>query len=199
MPCCAWLALALTTCPAQTPATHAPGARNPNALRNAVILIVRHAEKPESGMDLTPAGVQRAAAYTNYFRKFAIDSKPLHLDCLFAAADSKNSHRSRLTLEPLSQSLGLPLDLRYADKQAGELAGELQARPHGQGILIAWHHGQIPALIAGLGGDPAKLLPGGQWPDDVFSWVIQLRYDAEGRLIPGETKCIHENLMPGDK
>jgi len=196
---CAWLALAATTCLAQTPAAPAPAAKDANALGNAVILIVRHAEKPESGMELTPAGVQRAEAYTNYFRNFTVDSKPLHLDCLIAAADSKNSHRSRLTLEPLSKSLGLPLDLRYADKQAAELAGELQARPHGKQILIAWHHGQIPTLIEGLGGDPAKLLPGGKWPDDVFSWVIQLRYDGEGRLMAGETKCIHENLMPWDE
>jgi hypothetical protein len=197
-PGCAWMILAATACLAQTPASPAPAAKEPNALRNVVILIVRHAEKPESGMELTPAGAQRAEAYTNYFRKFAVDSKPLHLDCLIAAADSKNSHRSRLTLEPLSKSLGLPLDLRYADNQAAELAGELRARPHGQQILIAWHHGQIPTLIEGLGGDPARLLPGGKWPDEVYSWVIQLRYDAEGRLIPGETKCIHENLMPGD-
>ena len=198
LPCCAWLALAATICLAQTPAATRPAAQDTNALRNAVILIVRHAEKPESGVELTPAGAARAGAYTNYFRKFAVDSKPLRLDCLIAAADSKNSHRSRLTLEPLSKSLGLPLDLRYADKQAGELAGELRARPHGQQILIAWHHGEIPALIEGLGGDPAKLLPGGKWPDDVFSWVIQLRYDAEGRLMAGETKCIHENLMAWD-
>jgi len=120
---CAWLALAATACLAQTPAAPAPAAKDSSALRNEVILIVRHAEKPESGMELTPAGVQRAEAYTNYFRNFTVDSKPLHLDCLIAAADSKNSHRSRLTLEPLSKSLGLPLDLRYADKQAAELAG----------------------------------------------------------------------------
>jgi hypothetical protein len=120
------------------------------------------------------------------------------LDCLIAAADSKNSHRSRLTLEPLSKSLGLPLDLRHTDKQAAELAAELQARPHGKQILIAWHHGNIPTLIEALGADPAKLLPGGKWPDQLFSWVVQLRYDQEGRLMPGETKCINENLMPGD-
>lgn len=196
--CWAWLALSGTICAAQTPAANAPAAKVPNALRDAVILIVRHAEKPETGVELALAGVQRAHAYTNYFRNFAVDSAPLHLDCLIAAADSMNSHRSRLTLEPLSQSLGLPLDLRYKDKEAAQLAAELQARPHGKAILIAWHHGQIPALLQALGADPAKLLPGGAWPDDVFCWVIQLRYDQEGRLIPGETKRVNENLMPGD-
>ena len=196
--CCACLALAATASLPQTPATNAPAVKEPNALRNVVILIVRHAEKPDSGMELTAAGAQRADAYTNYFRRFIVDSKPLSLDCLIAAADSKNSHRPRLTLEPLSKSLGLPLDLRYNDKESDQLAAELQARPHGKQILICWRHGQIPALLQALGADPAKLLPDGKWPDEVFSWVIQLRYDQEGRLMPGETKRIPENLMPGD-
>lgn len=196
--CGAWLGLALTTALAQEPATDAPAAKASDALRDTVILIVRHAEKPETGMALTPAGRQRADAYTNYFRNFTIDSKPLKLDCLIAAADSKNSHRPRLTLGPLSESLGLPLDLRYKDKEAAALAGELQVRPHGQQILICWHHGEIPALLQALGADPAKLLPGGKWPDEVFSWMIQLRFGHDGRLLPEETRCIHENLMPGD-
>jgi hypothetical protein len=196
--CWAVTALAAASGLAQTPASNAPAARDATGLRNAVVLIVRHAEKPETGMELTPAGVQRANAYTNYFRNFSVDSKPLRLDCLIAAADSKNSHRSRLTLEPLSKSLGLPLDLSHTNKQVVELAAELQARPHGQGILIAWHHEQIANLIKALGADPATLLPDGKWPDDVFCWVIQLRYDQEGRLIPGGTKRINEKLMPGD-
>jgi len=196
--CGVWLALAVATGSAQTPNTNAPAPKDPGALRNMVILIVRHAEKPETGMELTPAGVQRADAYTNYFRSFTVDSKPLHLDSIFAAADSKNSHRPRLTLEPVSQALGVPLDLRFKDKDPASLADELRAKPHGKQVLICWHHGEIPALLEVLGADPAKLLPGGKWPDEVFSWVIQLRYDQDGHLIPGETKCVSEDLMPGD-
>ena len=47
-------------------------------------------------------------------------------------------------------------------------------------------------------GDPLELLPGGVWPVDQFSWVLQLRYDHQGRPIPGETKRIQEHLLPGD-
>jgi hypothetical protein len=196
--CCACVALAVTACLAQPPATNTPAVKDSNALRNVVILIIRHAEKPETGLELTAAGAQRADAYTNYFRSLIVDSKPLSLDCLIATADSKNSHRPRLTLEPLSRSLGLPLDTRYKNKESDQLAAELQARPHGRQILICWHHEQIPALIQALGADPAKLLPEGKWPDGVFSWVIQLHYDQAGRLMPGETKRIIENLLPGD-
>jgi hypothetical protein len=195
---CAWLAFAGTASLAQTPAPAAPTAKAPGALRDMVVLVIRHAEKPTNGMELTPAGVARANAYTNYFKNFTIDSKPLHLDAIFAAADSKNSQRPRLTTEPLSKSLGLPLDLRFKAASPGELADELRAKPHGKQVLICWHHGDIPALLQALDADPAKLLPGGKWPDAVFSWMIQLRYDKDGHLIPAETRCISEDLMPGD-
>jgi hypothetical protein len=169
-----------------------------NGLRNTLVLIIRHAEKPETGTDLIPAGVERANAYVKYFKNFTVDSKPLKLDAIFAAADTKGSHRSRLTTEPLAAALGMTLDTRFKDKAPEEFITELKSKPHGKTILICWHHGGIPGLLTSLGADPAKLLPGGKWPDEVFGWMIQLRFDQDGRLIPAETKCINENLMPGD-
>jgi len=41
------------------------------------------------------------------------------------------------------------------------------------------------------------VLPQSTWPDTVFGWMIELRYDAAGRL--SMIKCIHEHLMPDDK
>jgi hypothetical protein len=169
-----------------------------SGLRNAVVLIIRHAEKPPSGDDLTPDGYKRARAYVDYFKHFEVDSNPLKLDWLFAASDSKVSHRPRSTLEPLSAALGRSLDTRFKAKQPGELAEAIKSEPHGKGILICWHHGQIPDLIRALGGEPEKLLPHGEWPDEIFNWVVELRYDQEGRLIAESAKCINENLMPGD-
>jgi len=167
-------------------------------LKDAIILIIRHAEKPDSGQGLSPAGQQRAEACVHYFKNFQVDAKPLKLDCLFATADSKGSQRPRLTLEPLGNALGLKIDSRFKNKNFRELADEIQFKNHGKSILICWHHGEIPALLQALGADPAKLLPGAKWPDQEFGWVIQLRYDDEGRLIPGETRRLNENLMPGD-
>ncbi|HTR44038.1 MAG TPA: flagellar basal body-associated protein FliL [Pseudomonadales bacterium] len=165
-------------------------------LKDTTVLIIRHAEKPETGYDLTPVGYQRANAYVHYFKNFTIDGKPVTLDHLFAAADSKGSHRPRLTLEPLSKATGLAIDQEFQAKQYQELADALRAKPHGAHILICWHHGDIPQLLQALGAKPEKLLPGGKWPDNVFGWVIQLHYDDKGQLV--EAKCINENLMPGD-
>ncbi|HZQ48472.1 MAG TPA: flagellar basal body-associated protein FliL [Verrucomicrobiae bacterium] len=167
-------------------------------LKDAVILIIRHAEKPESGQGLSLAGGQRAEAYVNYFKNFQVDAKPLKLDCLFATADSKRSQRPRLTVEPLGKALGLKIDSRFKNKEFQELVDEIESKDHGKGVLICWHHGEIAELVRALGADPAKLLPGSTWPDDEFGWVLQLHYDHEGHLMPGETRRINENLMPGD-
>jgi hypothetical protein len=163
-------------------------------LKDAVVLVIRHAEKLESGQDLSPAGYQHAEAYVKYFGDFQVDGKPLKLDSLFASADSQNSHRPRLTLEPLSRALHLSLDTRFKDKRPELLADELKSKPHGKAILICWHHGKIPELLRALGADPGALLPGGRWPEAEFGWVIELRYDSEGKLRPEQCLRIDEHL-----
>ena len=182
-----------------TPAVFADdlGSQPCAALTNTTILVIRHAEKPETGMDLTPAGYAHAQAYVTYFNNYKIDGRPLHLAHLFCTADSKGSHRPRLTLTPLSEVLKLGLDNRYSSKKAAELAADIRLQSYGTNLLICWHHGEIPNLLRGLGADPEKILPDGKWPDDVFGWLIELRYDEVGRL--RETRLIHENLMPDEQ
>jgi len=165
-------------------------------LKNAVILMIRHGEKPDKGAELSKAGQKRAKAYVKYFESFTVNSTPLKLDGLFATADTKTSHRPRLTIEPLSKALGLEIDARFQDTQNKELAEAIRKQPAGKHFLICWHHEVMPKLVSALGADPATLFPGGKWPDDVYGWVIQLRYGPDGRLI--EAKRINENLMPGD-
>ncbi|HEY3864290.1 MAG TPA: flagellar basal body-associated protein FliL [Verrucomicrobiae bacterium] len=163
-------------------------------LKDTVILIIRHAEKSETGLELTNAGQERAQAYVKYFSEFQVDGQALKPDALFATADSKNSHRPRLTLEPLAKALNLPLSTTFKDKEPEALADELKSKPHGKVILACWHHGKIPELIQALGGDPAALLPDGKWPAEVFDWVIELRYDGEGKLLAVQSKRFEEHL-----
>jgi hypothetical protein len=168
--------------------------KNFRAPKDAVILIIRHAEKPEKGFELSPAGQQRAHACVSYFQSFAVDATPLKLDAIYATADSKQSHRPRLTVEPLARTLNLTIRNQFKDAEVAQLGADISGKHHEKNILICWHHGEIPALLGSLGADPAKLLPGGKWPATEFGWVIQLRYDHEGRLIPGECRRIEENL-----
>jgi hypothetical protein len=159
-----------------------PQAGKSSPLNNAVILIIRHAEKPAAGDQLSAAGEARAQAYVDFFKNLTLDGKPLKLNYLFASADSKASQRPRLTIEPTSKALGLAIDSQFEDAQYQKLADEIRAKPHGQNILICWHHEEIPQLVRALGADPGRLFPQGKWPDEAFNWVVELRYDSDGLL-----------------
>lgn len=173
-------------------------ADSPDGPKNAVVLIIRHAEKPDSGSHLSPVGEQRAKAYKQYFQKFTVDSRPLCPDAVFAAKDTNGSKRPRLTVEPFAKAEKLPVDTRFSSDQSAELTAALRATEQGKRILISWHHTDIPDLLRALGAKPKSLLPGGKWPDPVFGWVLLLSYDQDGRLIPASTRRINEHLMPDD-
>jgi len=166
--------------------------------KNSVVLIIRHAENPADGHGLSPRGEERAKAYKNYFQNFTVDSKRLEPEAVVVAADSKQSHRPRLTVEPFAKAAKLPIDNRFANKQPADLAAELRANYQGKVILVCWHHGQIPDLLRALGAAPETLLPNGKWPKTVYDWVIMVGFDENGRLIPGSTRRISEHLLPGD-
>lgn len=163
-------------------------------LADATVVIIRHGEKPDSGTELSPQGQAHAQAYVGYFQHLVLDGVPFRPDMLVASANSKNSARERLTLTPLSQALGLPIDQRFADKEVKPLFEALASEQHGKSILIAWHHGELAKLLRAFGADPDALLPDGKWPGSVFNWTVVLRYDHAGQLIPGSAQIIQQDL-----
>jgi broad specificity phosphatase PhoE len=166
--------------------------------KNSVVLIIRHAENPANGHGLSPRGEERAEAYKNYFQNFTVDGKRREPEAVVVAADSKHSHRPRLTVERFAKAAKLPIDNRFANKQPADLAAELRANYQGKVILVCWHHGQIPALLRALGAAPESLLPNGKWPRDVYDWVIMISFDENGRVIPEAARRINEHLLQGD-
>jgi len=172
-------------------------ARAQEGPKNSVVLIIRHAEDADTGHGISPHGEQRADAYKNYFLNLNIDSKRLEPTVIFAANDSRKSHRPRLTVEPFAKAAGLTVDTRFGNHQAAELAAELHENHQGEVILICWRHSKIPALLRALGAKPKGFLPNGKWPDSVYNWVILLTFDQDGRLIPSSSKRIDEHSMPG--
>ncbi len=188
------LALLLGSTAVQAKHHHRDDRENGGApgLANATLLVVRHAEKPADAGDggLSPAGEARAKAYATYFQHLEIDGSAVHIGTLVASADSRESARPRLTLEPLSKATGLPIETPFANKQVKDAARWIAAG-HARGTtLIAWHHGKLAKLLQKLGADPTTLLPDGEWPEDVYDWVIVLRYGADGQL--SEAKRIVE-------
>lgn len=177
---CGWLVVSLALPSRAALARHDVASME---MADVTILIVRHAEKPESGPDLSPAGSARAAAYARYFNPFsAAGGGAFTPDMLIASKDTTKSDRPELTLKPLSVALGVPIDTRFTNRDVKDLAETLRSSAHGKHILIAWHHGHIAKLIRALGGDPATVLPDGKWPGNVYDWVVELSFDNEGRL-----------------
>ena len=166
--------------------------------KDAVVLIIRHAEDAGSGDGISPLGEKRAEAYKKYFLNFTVDSKRREPTVIFAAKDSKKSHRPRLTMEPFAKAANLKIDTRFGNDQSADLAADLRANQQGKVILICWRHPYIPALLSALGANPETFLPNGKWPGAVFDWIILLSFDQNGHLISSSSKRTNEHLLPSD-
>jgi len=188
-----WLITTVILASALTLAAHAQ-----DGPKDAVVLIIRHAEDADTGDGISPLGQQRAEAYKNYFLNFTVDSKRREPTVIFAAKDSKKSHRPRLTMEPFATAANLKIDTRFGNEQSADLAAELRANQQGKVILICWRHPYIPALLGALGATPETFLPNGKWPGAVFDWIIVLSFDQDGHLIPASSRRTNEHLLPSD-
>lgn len=171
--------------------------------KNTNILMIRHGEKPKSGTGLAVAGQERAQAYSIYFQNYLLNSSPVKLNYLFAAANSNASHRPVLTITPLSTATGLKINQKHKDKDYQKVATDIltNSKYDGSSILICWHHGEILKLAAALGAKglpPSSNWPGPKWPGQVFGWVLQLCYDGNGNIVPSQTVCINQKLMYDD-
>jgi hypothetical protein len=156
----------------------------------ATILLIRHAEKPETGMDLTPAGFARAAALPQLFGGATPHNLP-RPDFLFATHVSKNSNRPVETITPLSEALKLPISHDIADKDFATLATELLSGKYaGKVVLVAWHHGSIPAFAKALGAVP----PYDPWPVMQFDRVWRIDFSGGQAVLVD----LPQGLMAGD-
>jgi hypothetical protein len=133
---------------------------------------------PES---LTARGWQRAGALVRWFGG-QVGASPAGLPLpthLFASqiAPQSSSRRPQQTLQPLAQSLSLPVDTSVPKADIGRLATAILAV---EGVvLVAWEHHLIPSLAAILTSQPS--LTPMVWPDDRFdvAWVLERDTDAD--------------------
>jgi hypothetical protein len=160
----------------------------------ATILMIRHAAKLTDGrIDLSPAGFARAKALPELFGGVGA-AAPHNLprpDFLFATHQSKKSNRPVETITPLSEALKLPISAEIEDDDFATLAKELlSGRYAGKVVLVAWHHGKIPAFARALGATP----PYDPWPDTQFDRVWRIDY-REGKAVLTD---LPQGLMAGD-
>jgi broad specificity phosphatase PhoE len=168
----------------------APAALAQSPQPPATIMLIRHAEKLTDGqIHLSPQGFDRARAMPMLFGTAA---HPLPVpQVLFASHQSKNSNRPVETITQLSEALKLPINSSIDDKDIAGLAKELlSGRYAGKVVLVAWHHGSIPAIARALGAVP----PYDPWPDTQFDRLWKIDYkDGKATLTD-----VPQALMPGD-
>ncbi len=160
----------------------------------AQILLIRHAEKPADGVDLSDAGKQRAAALAGLFKKTDARPNPFPTpDFIFAASNSKHSHRSLETVTPLAKSLNLHIDDKYPDDDFAQLADHIlhKSKYEGKVVLICWHHGKLPELAHALKAADAP----DHFKGSEFDRVWQITYDNQGKATFVNRP---QRLLPGD-
>lgn len=171
---------------------------------NLTVFLVRHAEKPDDGDELAPDGSARAQKYVQYFQNQAkYDGTPIRWNYLFASAESTKSDRPFLTLQPLSDAIGVPIDDEFKNKHFEELAKELQRNKfNNSNVLVCWHHGEILDLASAIGANKGELPEPAhwpaKWPKDAYGWLLKIYYKPDGTLDREHTEAINEHLMPDD-
>lgn len=171
-----------------------------------LVMIIRHGEKPDAdhpGVDadgLTDAGSLTATGWERAYRLvdlFAPAQGPLRPGlarpvAVYAAGatDDGDGTRTRETVTPLAEHLGVPVRSDVGSGQEKALVRRVLAGPGP--ALISWQHEEIPAIVAAF--PHVSPAPPEDWPDDRYDVVWILTRTAEG----WQFTQAPELALPGD-
>ena len=188
------------------PATSAPGLAPAGVAPQDVVMLIRHAEKPDGelpGVDadgneddssLTEVGWQRAHLLVDLFdpAQGAPRAGLARPAAIYAAGvtDDGEGQRTRETVAPLADRLGIPVDTGYGRGQEKKLVDRVVDE---QGpVLISWQHGGITEIADAF--PSVKPKPPSEWPDDRFDVIWTFTRTEDGWRFAQ----IPEDLLPGD-
>jgi broad specificity phosphatase PhoE len=171
------------------------------------ILIIRHAEKTDDPDDLhlSKTGQERAEHLHELFKASPSRPKPFPPpDFIFAARNTKQSHRPVDTVTPLAKARDLAVNTKFRNqalddppdpyrKSQRDLSEEMlqSGKYAGKTVLISWHHGTIPDLARLLGAADCPK----KWRGAAFDRVWQITYDERGQATFAD---LPQQLLPGD-
>jgi hypothetical protein len=171
------------------------------------IMIIRHAEEPDDagtdmGVDrhgtqnahqLSVRGWQRAGALVRCFNPLTNSVSVRKPGAIFATAITAQSKslRSQSTVAPLAKDLAIDVDRSFAEGQEAELLQAVMAAA--ESVLICWHHGRIPAIVAALG--TVVPAPPPRWPGARYDlvWLFARQGSGWGFTV------MPQLLLPGDQ
>jgi broad specificity phosphatase PhoE len=180
--------------PVATTAAAGPTAApsSPAVAARSVVMLIRHAEKPDGtaeGIDaegheddssLTPTGWDRARRLVDLFdpAQGPARSGLARPTAIYAArpTDEGEGQRTRETVAPLADALGLPVVTDYGRGQEKKLVHDVTERP--DVTLISWQHGGITEIADDF--PDVSPAPPKEWPDDRFDMVWVFTRTADG-------------------
>lgn len=171
----------------------APSTGALSAASGTLVMIIRHGEEPDTstlpGIDasgnpddhsLTQVGWNRARALVDLFDPPNGQPRPgLARPTLIYAAgvtEGGSGTRSRETVTPLAQKLGIQVNTTFGKGDEQAMAAQITSQPGP--TLIAWQHSEIPTIAAAFGSlTPA---PPTKWDGTRYDVIWTLTANSTG-------------------
>jgi broad specificity phosphatase PhoE len=184
------LSAVLAACAAAPQSSNTAG--TDTAAPGTVVMVIRHGEKPDGsdpGIDaqgneddssLTAVGWQRAERLPDLFDPQSGDPRPglVRPAAIYAAGanDDGEGARTRETVAPLAERLGIAVNADYGKGDEEKLVDQVIAEPGP--TLICWAHGELPTIADAFPN--VTPTPPKDWPDDRFDVVWTFTKTADG-------------------
>jgi broad specificity phosphatase PhoE len=170
-----------------------PGPTSGGVAPGTLVMVIRHGEKPDddstSGVDangdeddssMTEVGWDRAHRLVDLFDPAQGSPRPglARPKTIYAAGanDNGEGQRTRETVMPLADQLGIPVNTSFGKGDEEELVEHVIAQPGP--TLISWQHSEIPAIAEAF--PSVTPTPPSEWPDDRFDVIWILTRTADG-------------------
>lgn len=165
----------------------------PVAAGPAQVILIRHAEKPEEGHDLSLKGRERAAALVPYFQETPEVLEFMKPVAIYAqkSTDGHPSRRPVQTVQPLAAALKLPVR-QFGHSDFQDMVKEIRgaAEYEGKTVLICWEHHVITKIANEFGVKDPPDFP------SAFdrTWIISFPAGGKPKL-----RDVPQKLMYGDR
>ena len=149
----------------------------------AQVMIIRHAEKPPEGTQLSSKGKERAAALAAFFIGNPGLTRFGTPVAIYAAGikDENSSRRSIQTVTPLAAVLRLKVIDTFKHNGFRQMVEEIKANPQydKKMVLICWEHHLIPIIAKAFGVKNAPT----KWSGTVFDRLWVLNFQSDGSIV----------------
>ncbi|MFN8369267.1 MAG: hypothetical protein U0T83_01445 [Bacteriovoracaceae bacterium] len=142
----------------------------------AQVVIIRHAEKPELGRDLSTIGWERAQNLPIFFKNNSIVAfygDPVGIYG-FAPQSNDGSLRGIQTVSFLAEQLKLKVNSNYTKNEYAKMVKKIMANKEYEGktVVICWQHSFLVRLALEFG---AKGMIPDEWNDNVYNraWILR--------------------------